>query len=167
MHKEQAQIHEFMVKAEQHVPDRPTMPNMSVRVGRLKWLAEELCELANAFGLEIDVNNRGGSTNNFMAEPSKRPFFPEHSREALVEAYDAVLDLMVFTVGTGIAMGTDLESGWEEVHRSNMAKFGPGSYKRADGKWMKPPGWQSPDLANVIETQLIVAAAKDKQLILG
>lgn len=155
-----------MAKAAQTTPDRPTMPDMIVRVGRLKWIAEELCELANAYGLEIDVNNSGGNTNNFMAEPFKRPVFTEGSRLALVEAYDAVLDLLVFAVGTGVAMGTDLEPGWEEVHRSNMSKFGPGGFKRSDGKWIKPPNWEPPDISAIIDTQLEAAKAKDKQLLL-
>ena len=142
-----------------------TMPDMNVRVGRLKWIAEELCELANAYGLEIDLNNRGGSTNNFMAEPFKRPVFTD-PKDALTEAYDAVLDLMVFTVGTGVAMGTELEPGWEEVHRSNMSKFIDG-WKRADGKWQKGPSYTPANLASIIDAQLEAASLKDKQLLLA
>lgn len=166
MKKEQAQIHEFMAKAEQTAPDRPTMPTMQVRIGRLKWIAEELCELANAYGVEIDLNNRGGATNSFFAEPMKLPVFEEGSRAALKEAYDAVLDLMVFAVGTGVAMGTDLEPGWEEVHRSNMSKFVDG-YKRPDGKWQKGPSYIPANLGPIIDTQIEAAAAKDRQLLLG
>lgn len=166
MKHEQAQIHEFMVKAEQVTPDRPTMPAMQVRLGRLKWLAEELCELANAYGVEIDLNNRGGTTDNFYATPLQRTVFQEGSPVALVEAYDAVLDLMVFAIGTGVAMGVDLEPGWEEVHRSNMSKFIDG-WKRPDGKWQKGPSYSAANLAPIIAAQLAAAEHKDKQLLLG
>ena len=154
-----------MVKADQATPDRPTMPTLQVRIGRLKWLAEELCELANAYNVEIDLNNRGGSTGNFFAEPFKQPVFTEGSRLALDEAYDAVLDLMVFAIGTGVAMGTELEPGWEEVHRSNMSKFIDG-WKRPDGKWQKGPSYSAARLGPVIDAQLAAAVAKDKQLLL-
>lgn len=166
MKREQAQIKEFMVKAEQVTPDRPTMPDMQVRIGRLKWIAEELCELANAYNIEIDLNNRGGTTGNFVATAMERPVFTENSRLALVEAYDAVLDLMVFAIGTGVAMGTELEPGWEEVHRSNMSKFIDG-WKRPDGKWQKGPSYSPANLAPIIDAQLEAAASKDKQLLLG
>lgn len=155
-----------MVKAEQTTPDRPTTPTMAVRIGRLKWIAEELCELANAYGVEIDVNNRGGSKDNFVATIMERPIFEENSIDALVEAYDAVIDLMVFAIGTGVAMGTDLEPGWEEVHRSNMSKFIDG-WKRPDGKWQKGPSYSPAKLRPIVLAQIEAAAAKDKQLLLG
>ena len=154
-----------MVKADQATPDRPTMPTLQVRIGRLKWLAEELCELANAYNVEIDLNNRGGSTGNFFAEQMTRPVFQDGSRVALIEAYDAVLDLMVFAIGTGVAMGTELEPGWEEVHRSNMSKFIDG-FKRPDGKWQKGPSYSAAKLAPIIDAQIQAATAKDKQLLL-
>jgi predicted HAD superfamily Cof-like phosphohydrolase len=38
-----------------------------------------------------------------------------------------------------------------EVHRANMRKLdGP---RRADGKLLKPPGWQPADVRGVIEQQ--------------
>lgn len=157
-----------MVKADQLLPDRPTMPSMQVRIGRLKWIAEELCELANAYGVEIDLNNRGNTTGNFAAfqlAPEKAQY--QDPLDALTEAYDATLDLMVFAIGTGLAMGTDLTPGWLEVHRTNMLRFGPGGYKRADGKWIRPADWQPPDLKSIVLSQLQAAEAKDKQLLLG
>ena len=164
MKTEQEQIHSFMVNAHQSTPDRPTMPPMDVRLGRLKWLAEELCELANAWGIEFDLNNRGTSTDNFAAWPAPRPQYTD-PLEALVEAYDASLDLMVFSVGNGVAMGTELAPGWEEVHASNMTKFIDG-HLREDGKWMKGPSTRKPQLRPIIEAQLAAALERDKQKML-
>jgi len=162
MKEEQAHVREFMVKADQPLPDRPTLPPIQIRIGRLKWIAEELCELANAYGVEIDLNNHGNTTGNFATfqlPPEKCQF--QDPMDALTQAYDATLDLLVFGVGTGLAMGTDLTPGWLEVHRTNMLRFGPGGYKRADGKWIRPPDWQPPNLKAIILHQIEYAEAAD------
>lgn len=150
-----------MVKAQQETPDRPTLPSMEVRVGRLRWMAEELCELANAWGIEFDLNNRGNTSDNFAAWPAPKPLYTD-PLEAVVEAYDATLDMMVFSVGNGVAMGTELQPGWDEVHGSNMSKFIDG-YKREDGKWMKGPSYYAPKLAPIIQAQLLAAQNRDQQ----
>ena len=43
-------------------------------------------------------------------------------------------------------------AGFREVHRSNMAKVGPGGkvLRREDGKILKPEGWTPPDLKGVL-----------------
>ena len=154
MKTEQAQIHEFMVKAQQATPSSPALPAMQVRVGRLRWLAEELCELANAWGIKIELNNASGATGNFWAMPLPPPLCQcKNEKEALVEAYDATLDLIVFAVGNGVAMGTDLQPGWDEVHRSNTSKFIDG-HLREDGKWLKGPSYQPANLSPIIEAQI-------------
>ena len=150
-----------MVKAQQVTPDRPTLPEMDVRIGRLKWLAEELCELANAWGVEFDLNNRGTSTGNFAAWPAPKPQFTDPV-DAITEAYDASLDLIVFAVGNGVASGTELQPGWDEVHASNMSKFIDG-YRREDGKWMKGPSYRPANLRPIIEAQLAAAKNRDSQ----
>lgn len=148
-----------MVKAAQHTPATPQLPPMSVRIGRLRWIAEELCELANAWGVDIDLNNAGRSTGNFMATPMPAEMCLKDPVEALTEAYDASLDLIVFSVGNGVAMGTDLQPGWDEVHSSNMSKFIDG-HKREDGKWMKGPSYRPAQLRPIIEAQLAASKAQ-------
>lgn len=150
-----------MVKAQQTTPDRPIIPPLDVRIGRLKWLAEELCELANAWSIEFDLNNRGTATNNFSAWPAPEPQFTDPV-DMMTEAYDASLDLIVFAVGNGVASGTLLQPGWDEVHRSNMSKIEDG-YKREDGKWMKGPNYQPANLRPIIEAQIEAARQQDKQ----
>lgn len=153
-----------MTRAEQEMPSHPVLPSLQVRVGRLRWIAEELCELANAWGIEIDLNNRGGTSGNFYAEPFEKPVYSDPV-EAITEAYDATLDLLVFSVGNGIAMGTELDPGWQEVHRSNMSKFIDG-WKREDGKWMKGPSYTPPNLRVIIEAQIKAAQERDRQILL-
>jgi predicted HAD superfamily Cof-like phosphohydrolase len=71
----------------------------------------------------------------------------------LIEIADGCADISVVTIGTlsacGIADGPLLE----EVDNSNLQKFGPGSHRREDGKWMKPSGWVPPKIEQVLEDQ--------------
>ena len=62
---------------------------------------------------------------------------------------DALIDILVVTIGALHSIGVDIEGAWEEVHGSNMAKIDPTTGKvirREDGKILKPEGWQPPNL---------------------
>jgi predicted HAD superfamily Cof-like phosphohydrolase len=63
---------------------------------------------------------------------------------------DALIDILVVTVGAIHSAGFDGEAAWQEVMRSNFAKIDPVTgkiLKRDDGKILKPDGWTPPDLA--------------------
>jgi predicted HAD superfamily Cof-like phosphohydrolase len=72
-------------------------------------------------------------------------------RGDLVEAVDGLCDLLYVTIGAAVEFGIDIEPIFDEVHRSNMAKIGGAT--RADGKTLKPQGWQEPDVAGEINKQ--------------
>jgi predicted HAD superfamily Cof-like phosphohydrolase len=66
-----------------------------------------------------------------------------------VETLDALIDIVVVTVGAIHSLGADAEGAWTEVMRTNFAKIDSASgkvIKREDGKILKPQGWQAPDL---------------------
>lgn len=70
-----------------------------------------------------------------------------------VEDADAVIDLIVVLIGYGLSKGWPMQSLWDEVMRSNMAKIDPETglvRRRDDGKVLKPIGWQPPDIASVL-----------------
>ena len=72
----------------------------------------------------------------------------------LVEVLDALADIGYILAGTIINHGMQniYDDAFEEVHRSNMAKLVDGKVlRRADGKVMKPEGWQPPQLAQFIQ----------------
>lgn len=71
----------------------------------------------------------------------------------LVELADALADLDYVVEGTRLEFGIDGGPVAEEVQRSNMAKFGPGSWTRSDGKIMKPPDWTPPDVEGELRKQ--------------
>ena len=74
-----------------------------------------------------------------------------------VEIVDALLDIIVVTVGALHSFGADAEGGWKEVMRTNFAKIDKETgkvRKREDGKVLKPIGWTPPDLKPYIRKQL-------------
>ncbi len=72
----------------------------------------------------------------------------------MVEILDALADIGYILAGTIINHGMQhiYDDSFDEVHRSNMAKLVDGKVlRRADGKVMKPEGWQPPNLAQYLE----------------
>ena len=66
----------------------------------------------------------------------------------LADTADAIIDLTYVVLGMGLAMGMPMDALWQEVHRSNIAKAnGP---VRADGKRLKPEGWESPNITAIL-----------------
>jgi predicted HAD superfamily Cof-like phosphohydrolase len=66
-----------------------------------------------------------------------------------VEQLDALVDILVVTIGALHSGGFEVEAAWNEVMRTNFAKIDPATgkvRKRADGKVLKPEGWTPPDL---------------------
>lgn len=62
---------------------------------------------------------------------------------------DALIDILVVTIGAIHSLGVDGEGAWKEVVRSNMAKIDSVTgkvKKREDGKVLKPEGWTPPNL---------------------
>ena len=70
-----------------------------------------------------------------------------------VEQLDALVDILVVTMGAIRAAGWDGEGAWREVMDTNFAKVDPTTgkvRKREDGKVLKPEGWKAPELAQFI-----------------
>ena len=72
-----------------------------------------------------------------------------------VEMLDALIDILVVTIGAIHSMGADAEGAWKEVMRSNFAKIGDDGKvrKREDGKVLKPVGWTPPDLKPFVDKE--------------
>ena len=66
-----------------------------------------------------------------------------------VETLDALIDILVVTIGAIHSMGADAEGAWKEVMATNFAKIDKDTgkvRKREDGKVLKPIGWVPPNL---------------------
>ena len=71
-----------------------------------------------------------------------------------IEQLDALIDILVVTMGAIRAAGWDGEGAWQEVMKTNFAKIDPETgkvRKRDDGKVLKPEGWTPPNLSPYVK----------------
>jgi predicted HAD superfamily Cof-like phosphohydrolase len=114
---------DFMEAFGQEVLDKPTLPDFNLAELRIDLIQEELQELIDA----LDAKD-------------------------IVEIADALTDILYVTYGAGHSFGIDLDECFLEVHRSNMTKLGEDGRPlyRPDGKVMKGPNYETPQLAKII-----------------
>jgi len=73
-----------------------------------------------------------------------------------VEALDALIDILVVTIGAIHSAGFDAEGAWKEVMQTNFNKIDKETgkvRKREDGKVLKPLGWEPPNLTPFLQKQ--------------
>jgi predicted HAD superfamily Cof-like phosphohydrolase len=66
-----------------------------------------------------------------------------------VETLDALIDILVVTIGAIHSAGFDAVGAWREVMATNFAMIDRDTSKvrkREDGKVLKPQGWTAPNL---------------------
>ena len=71
-----------------------------------------------------------------------------------VEQLDALIDILVVTIGAIHSAGFDAEGAWKEVMSTNFAKIDKETgmvRKREDGKILKPTGWTAPNLTPFVK----------------
>ena len=71
-----------------------------------------------------------------------------------VDQLDALIDILVVTIGAIHSAGFDAEGAWKEVMRTNFSKIDIKTgkvRKREDGKVLKPLGWVAPNLGPYVE----------------
>ena len=69
------------------------------------------------------------------------------------ETLDALIDILVVTIGAVHSAGYDAEGAWKEVMQTNFAKIDKDTgkvRKREDGKVLKPTGWTPPNLTSFL-----------------
>lgn len=74
----------------------------------------------------------------------------------VVETLDALIDILVVTIGAIHSGGFDAEGAWKEVMNTNFAKVEHETgkvRKREDGKVLKPLGWKAPELAQFLKKE--------------
>lgn len=104
----------------EHLSDIPTT---SERALRIKLLCEEMSEYLNA-----EYNND------------------------IVEISDGLTDIHYIAAGTETVYGIPGEKVFNYIHLNNMSKLGEDGkpIKREDGKLLKPEGYQSPDVRQLL-----------------
>lgn len=98
-----------------------------------------------------EVNSRQFALYKKLIEEE---FFELQESKTQLDQLDALIDILVVTIGAIHSMGADAEGAWREVMRSNLTKIDPDTgkvNKREDGKVLKPDGWTPPDLKPYLE----------------
>lgn len=72
-----------------------------------------------------------------------------------VETADAIGDLVWVLCGFSARLGYDLDAVWAEIKLANYKKVG--GPRRDDGKLMKPPGWEPPDIQGALRNSMPLA----------
>lgn len=75
-------------------------------------------------------------------------------QEDPIETLDALIDILVVTIGAIYSMGANAEGAWKEVMKTNFAKIDRETgkvRKRDDGKVLKPVDWIPPNLAEFVK----------------
>lgn len=110
-------------------PARPQVPDAGLLSLRLTLLREEM--------QEVEAEFEQLSTHLSHARPTD-----------LAPLAHELADLLYVTYGALGSLGVDADAVLAEVHRANLSKAsGP---RRADGKQLKPEGWQKADVLGVL-----------------
>lgn len=125
-------MREFHDAIGERAPESPTYPGQDLLALRRKLIEEENAEVMEALDGLADAS--GASA--------------EEREARFAAAAHELADLLYVTYGALVWFGIDADAVFAEVHSANMRKTtGP---KRADGKQLKPPGWQPADVAAVV-----------------
>ncbi len=149
MHDLMDLVREFHVKNGQAIGDA-RKPDLTVEGElRMDLISEEYGELLCAIGgFKIIPNPDYVSEEATPEAPTKELVQFETPEEQRLAVADALGDLSYVIAGAALAWGIPLGECVEEIHRSNMTK---GEIKRADGKVLKGPSYDPPDLAKAWE----------------
>ncbi|TSA79402.1 hypothetical protein FNU79_18005 [Deinococcus detaillensis] len=125
-------VQAFHVAIDSPYPKRPIVPNAERLSLRLTLLREEMQEV------EAEFQHLSA---NLAATPAD-----------LAPLAHELADLLYVTYGALGALGVDADAVFAEVHRANLSKTsGP---RRADGKQLKPGGWQKADVLRVMLAEM-------------
>jgi len=103
-----------------------------------------------ACGQTVDTfNNEQFSLYLNLIKEEYNELFTANNEDDRVEMLDALIDILVVTIGAIHSAGFDAEGAWREVMSTNFAKIDKETglvRKREDGKVLKPIGWIPPNL---------------------
>lgn len=125
-------VRDFHIGYGIELPQRPLLPPPDVLAIKKKLIDEEYAETTAEFE-HLHASRASGDAPD------------------ITQIVHELTDLLYVTYGAILAFGVDADAVFAEVHRANMEKLG--GPIRADGKQLKPPGWQPPDVAGVIASQ--------------
>jgi len=152
----QLMVDEFMMKAGQRLPTVPSLLTKEERLLRAKLIFEEAIETIRD-GLRVNIFIEKDSTLVCVTMHNDMDFVDDTSFEIdteemdLLQTIDGCNDIKVVTTGTLSALGIPDVRFQKLVDDNNLDKFGPEHKIREDGKLIKPPNHQPPNIAGLLE----------------
>lgn len=149
-HYERVELFNSMIR--QPPPATPSIPSVDVRLLRARLIMEEALETIEALGVTMSVNpDPGGSmwSDRDIDVRMLDASFKAHEVFDLAHVAKELADLEVVTTGTFVACGIHDRPVLEAVDRNNLDKVERGTF-REDGKLIKHPDHQPPDIAAVL-----------------
>ena len=130
---------------------------------RLRFLLEELAELADGYGLELNWElhaapmpeapcPRCGYNGEGFYQPDKHPCI---GRQDLPKIADSLIDLVYVALGTGHYHHLPWQALFKEIQRANLskeraAKDGSDSMRGSSFDVVKPKNWHGPAIIEVL-----------------
>ena len=129
-------LREFHRQIGLSLPDRPAVPTPQLLALRRTLIDEEVAEVRAEFAALAPRLDAGETLD----------------ASALSGLVHELADLLYVTYGALDTLGVDADAIFAELHRANLSKAsGP---RRADGKQLRPQGWQPADIVGVLARQM-------------
>ena len=122
----------------------------------MSLLSNQAIEFLNAYGIRNSLSGRQRQTNliveefkEFLEADQNMILMHPQDREACLKE---LADLIYVCAQYAENMNWDIEQALRRVHKSNLSKLGEDGkpIKREDGKVLKGPNYQPPDLSDLI-----------------
>ena len=122
----------------------------------MSLLSNQAIEFRNAYGIPNSLSGRQRQTNLIVEE--FKEFLEADQNMVLMHPQDRaaclkeLADLIYVCAQYAENMNWDIEQALRRVHKSNLSKLGEDGkpIKREDGKVLKGPNYQPPDLSDLI-----------------
>jgi predicted HAD superfamily Cof-like phosphohydrolase len=123
----------------------------------IKWRKAFGKAVADSPTLDVDPDQRAQEVRMILEESQEA--IDAIARGGLVEIAHELSDVVIVAYGVAAFYGIDLDRVLDEVHRANMSKLGADGRPiyRDDGKVLKGPGYQPPDIAAALEAQVALS----------
>lgn len=147
---EYQRVQEFNRAADQPCPNTPRPMTKEETHFITKMMLDEIMELMVTVEPEYKVAmiKMIGASRDLKYDPELK------GDELAADQGDALVDSNYYALNAAVKCGIQLDKIFDTVHSANMAKCDPVSGKfnrREDGKILKPKGWKSPDIVEVVK----------------
>ena len=147
-----SRVREFTGAAGQPTPDRPAPMDEDETKFISKMILDEVMELMATHWGPADAKALLAGFIKDSKDLPKEGYEGDAANQAIhrcADQADALVDVYYYSLNAACKKGMNLSAVFDIVHGANMAKRDPttGEFlKRADGKIIKPKGWQPPNV---------------------